>query len=415
MDTTADDFNDLYDVGTPVFFWPGWRKDEKGKDIPAMVSETSTPAWQMPGGQQVVTIKGRAGGMALSHVEVIPDYVLRHLKTSEDEDAIREAQAAQHRAETTLALVGMEIEGHGEALLKSLAPFYERQTTTCDGKCAKVEDLEEELESAKSATKVAAKLSDELLEKHLASEAKAAQLEEALASAQRRASDWQTRGEGAETAHLSVLEQHSDAVSEISRIKMESAQRQAEIDRLRGIVRLNQQQQNRNQGTFSVYQGVISDKEAQLAAADAKIEELRGMLATQHARLTVLEGDLGSKTRDYNNIEAKFVEARNSLEMARADLRVVEDEREQAYEMLDPETDIDDRVKSLPTLVEEMINKKTQLEERPHKGCQELEAGLQKKFRAAEKERDNAFRKLDELRNQVLDVVRDNVRAKPSD
>jgi DNA repair exonuclease SbcCD ATPase subunit len=453
VDIKADDFNDLYDVGTPVFFWPGWRKDENGKDIPAMVSETSTPAWEMPGGQQVVTVKGRAGGMWLEHIEVIPDYVLQHLKTPEDEDAVREAQAAQHRAETHLALVGMEVESHGDALLKSLAPFYQRQNTTCDGKCAKVEDLTE-------------------------------QLEEALTSAQRRASEWEAESER--------------VGREYDRVKEESAARMQEIDRLRGIVRLDQQQQTRNQGTFAVYQGVIAKKEEELGEAAAKIDELRGMLGTQHARLTVLEGDLGSKTRDYNNIEAKFVEARqkedqlaeevnklqherscaltvinpkldpfsskrslinettelaNRAEVLAADLADCQEERERIYTLLDPETDIDDRrfgpvdllhnlldakeeaEKALRDKYAENLNWGTlhqqlgtqkatidalteenqQLKENPHKGCRQLEAGLNAKLQAAEKERANAFQKLDELRNQVLDVVRDNVRARPSD
>lgn len=287
VDITAEEFNEKYDVGTPVFFWPGWRKNEAGKDIPAMVSKTSTPAWEMPGGQQVVTVEGRAGGMWLQHVEIIPDFIVEHLKTPE------ESQAA-----AMLGVLGLKLEDFIGSMHQLMKPYYQ-PPTTCDGKCAKVEDLEEQVDQT----------------------------------------------------------------------KMESAQRQAEIDRLR-------EELQREQRASRTYQQTNVGYSEAMHGADAKIADLRRMLGTQHARLTVVEGEKNAAERDYRNIEAKFVEARQKLqdteeqlahsqhaaELAELEISQRQDEIERAYEMLDPNTEIDDRVKSLPALVEELIAENQRLD-----------------------------------------------------
>lgn len=65
MSTTAEDFNAAHPVGTPVRYWPGLRRGD------GIESVTRTPAWCMGGHTPVVTVEGYAGGIALTHVEVI--------------------------------------------------------------------------------------------------------------------------------------------------------------------------------------------------------------------------------------------------------------------------------------------------------------------------------------------------------
>jgi DNA repair exonuclease SbcCD ATPase subunit len=405
VDITADEFNAKYPVGTPVKFWPGWRTvngSPGGAEIPPVISKTTTPAWEMPNGEHVVTCEGRSGGMWLQHVEII-----------EDDPFVEKLQA-----QFTLATIGRSIESSMGEILRLLEPYY-KPSTNCDGKCAKVEDLEEELESAKSATKVAVKLSEELAEKLSAQQVET----------NRRGLEADRLQERAETA-----EAETERVGrEFRRLTEESAARMQEIERLRSVVRFDQQQHNRDAGTFAVYQGVIAKKEEELAEAAAKISSLQDMLNTQHGRLTVLEGDLGSKTRDYNNIEAKFVEARqkedrlaeeanklqherscaltvinpkldpfsskrslinettelaNRAEMLAADLADCQEEREQMYMLLDPETDLEDRrfgpVDLLRNLIAENQRLETEAREKPHAGCRQLEAGLNERLQVAQ-------------------------------
>ncbi len=61
----ADAFNKQHPPGTPVYFWPGIRLNEPLK------SRTRGEAWALPSGEAVVRVEGRAGGIALSHIEVI--------------------------------------------------------------------------------------------------------------------------------------------------------------------------------------------------------------------------------------------------------------------------------------------------------------------------------------------------------
>ncbi len=58
-------FNQKHPQGTPVLFWPGIRLDAPLK------SRTRGEAWALPSGEPVVRVQGRAGGIALSHIEVI--------------------------------------------------------------------------------------------------------------------------------------------------------------------------------------------------------------------------------------------------------------------------------------------------------------------------------------------------------
>lgn len=62
---TAEAFNAKYPVGTPVRYWPGVREGAGTE------SKTRSEAWLMGGHSVVVKVEGYAGGIALTHVEVI--------------------------------------------------------------------------------------------------------------------------------------------------------------------------------------------------------------------------------------------------------------------------------------------------------------------------------------------------------
>lgn len=55
----------VHPVGTPVLAWPGTRDDEP------FVTCTRTPAWTLGHGAAVVSVEGRAGGIALTHIQLI--------------------------------------------------------------------------------------------------------------------------------------------------------------------------------------------------------------------------------------------------------------------------------------------------------------------------------------------------------
>lgn len=58
-------FNKKHPSGTAVHFWPGIRVAEP------QTSRTRGEAWALPSVDAVVRVEGRAGGIALSHIEVI--------------------------------------------------------------------------------------------------------------------------------------------------------------------------------------------------------------------------------------------------------------------------------------------------------------------------------------------------------
>jgi hypothetical protein len=61
---TADDFNALYPVGTPVRYWPAFRRGDGRQSV------TRTPAWLLGGHTPCVSVEGYPGGIALTHVQV---------------------------------------------------------------------------------------------------------------------------------------------------------------------------------------------------------------------------------------------------------------------------------------------------------------------------------------------------------
>lgn len=65
---TAEQFNEKYPVGTKVLYWPWVREGKDG--IP---SSTRTPAWTLGNGDPLVSVYGKAGGILLTHIEVLPE------------------------------------------------------------------------------------------------------------------------------------------------------------------------------------------------------------------------------------------------------------------------------------------------------------------------------------------------------
>lgn len=84
----ANDFNAAYPIGTPVVAYPGIRPEhpvavahqERAKEgrtygdtdpCTRLETTTRTPAWILGHGEPVVSVDGYAGGICLTHIDVI--------------------------------------------------------------------------------------------------------------------------------------------------------------------------------------------------------------------------------------------------------------------------------------------------------------------------------------------------------
>ena len=67
MNLTAEQWNALYPVGTPVRYWPirsRWgRPGGEPRD-----TKTRSVAWDIPSGSTVVLCEGQAGGLDVQHL-----------------------------------------------------------------------------------------------------------------------------------------------------------------------------------------------------------------------------------------------------------------------------------------------------------------------------------------------------------
>ena len=61
----AAEWNHAHPVGTPVRYWPG------PKEGPGIESMTRSVAWVVGDHEALVQVEGRAGGIALTHIEVL--------------------------------------------------------------------------------------------------------------------------------------------------------------------------------------------------------------------------------------------------------------------------------------------------------------------------------------------------------
>ena len=62
---TADRFNTENPIGTPVRYFPIKGVGE------SIVTKTRSEAWALGHGEVVVKIEGRAGGVCISHLEIL--------------------------------------------------------------------------------------------------------------------------------------------------------------------------------------------------------------------------------------------------------------------------------------------------------------------------------------------------------
>lgn len=68
----ADDWNGRYPIGTPVVAYPLTRREDNMPGFfERLETVTRTPAWILGHGDPAVSIAGYAGGICLTHVDVI--------------------------------------------------------------------------------------------------------------------------------------------------------------------------------------------------------------------------------------------------------------------------------------------------------------------------------------------------------
>ncbi|MYR30526.1 MULTISPECIES: hypothetical protein [unclassified Streptomyces] len=66
---TADEFNDLYPIGTPVTAYPGFRP-ENDPQAEAIVTTTRSRASVLGGHTDVVWVHGHGACISLTHIDV---------------------------------------------------------------------------------------------------------------------------------------------------------------------------------------------------------------------------------------------------------------------------------------------------------------------------------------------------------
>ncbi|MFJ9101380.1 hypothetical protein ACIRJM_23265 [Streptomyces sp. NPDC102405] len=104
----AEEFNALYEVGVPVFAYPGARPE----DIPSarrLVTRTRTKAQQSNSGDPVVWVDGEGSYICLTHVDVVPEDEWQAARLA-DEAAAKE-QAAKEAADRRRRIY---IDGKGD-------------------------------------------------------------------------------------------------------------------------------------------------------------------------------------------------------------------------------------------------------------------------------------------------------------
>jgi hypothetical protein len=68
---TAEQWNTLHPVGTPVIAYPGVRPEYSGDEYTRLETVTRSRAWNLGHGTPVVLVDGYSGGICLSHVDVV--------------------------------------------------------------------------------------------------------------------------------------------------------------------------------------------------------------------------------------------------------------------------------------------------------------------------------------------------------
>jgi hypothetical protein len=85
----AEQWNALYPVGTPVFAYPGARPEDHG-DVTRLVTRTRSRATVLGGHTDVVWVDGHSAGIALTHVDPVPESVWQAARADEQIEQDRE-------------------------------------------------------------------------------------------------------------------------------------------------------------------------------------------------------------------------------------------------------------------------------------------------------------------------------------
>ncbi len=65
---TAEQWNEKHPVGTPVRYWPV----RPTASVPPVETKTRSAAWNVGNNRPIVMVEGVAGGVHLTHVDVLP-------------------------------------------------------------------------------------------------------------------------------------------------------------------------------------------------------------------------------------------------------------------------------------------------------------------------------------------------------
>ncbi|MFG2747228.1 hypothetical protein ACGFY0_45245 [Streptomyces chartreusis] len=94
----ADEWNARYPVGTFVLAYPMTRDDAP------LPTRTRTPAWTLGHGEPVVSVEGEAGGICLSHVDVVDEqtsrrtWLLAEIRSSRGQWSTLRAESAYRKS-----------------------------------------------------------------------------------------------------------------------------------------------------------------------------------------------------------------------------------------------------------------------------------------------------------------------------
>jgi len=99
----ADEFNALYEVGVPVFAYPGARPEDFPSDR-RLVTRTRSRASVLGSHTDVVWVDGHSACIALSHVDVVSEDEYKAARAEETATAVAENGALPMPAKTELGL-----------------------------------------------------------------------------------------------------------------------------------------------------------------------------------------------------------------------------------------------------------------------------------------------------------------------
>ncbi|MCG6493399.1 hypothetical protein [Kitasatospora sp. A2-31] len=81
---TAEQWNDVHPVGTPVIAYPLLRPEyaaEIGATAKTLITRTRSVAWTLGDGEPVVLVDGYVGGISLEHIDPAPAAEIVHAGT----------------------------------------------------------------------------------------------------------------------------------------------------------------------------------------------------------------------------------------------------------------------------------------------------------------------------------------------